>query len=385
MDEMMPTINSDAIVYFGFSDGSCVSAYVESPAKRVVLVASDTGKRNDLRRLVGDDGRIEYIPVIVSDWTGTGSLQIYNIRGFASLREPVGLAKYYPGLRRVDIHDVDVRPAAEVVKEIGLDPKSKNRLVVDVPGEEQAIIRDLTESGLLELFEYVTVYGTNEVFFDDGGTLSDIISFIELFGFEVIGEERSDTGERSARILKRTPFFAELKKVASERDAEIEKSNGLAKRVEELEGGLGEITGERDDARQKVESVEAELKREHAEAIAAVETEREELRDQLSTAHATSETHASEIDRLTSERDEREKYVEQLREREAKLERQNESLEKLAADRMKSYSEISAQLRSYQTEEAEFRRLREQMRDEMQNAEGQIELLKQLILQDRTS
>lgn len=156
-------------------------------AASIVFFEPDPERRRALVSRFKGQGHIQVRDEALSGSGGYARLGQYNDANINSLRAPTDLLRFIPGLRHVGYQDVKRVDAAEYVSG-SVDKGSTIRLVLDVNGEEVAILKRLAEASLLGLFAEIHVYTGVAPLFDGAGGRSDVMEMFRSHGLIVKAE-----------------------------------------------------------------------------------------------------------------------------------------------------------------------------------------------------
>ncbi|ROQ20037.1 FkbM family methyltransferase [Marinimicrobium koreense] len=336
------------ILHMGAGNANELPEYLNSNAKRILLVEPNPKLAESLRRRTADDARVEVLEVAVSDDPQRNLLTEYNIPEAASLYKPDGLYKLFPGLRSIVQHSVEVRhPAALVADTLPAD--EPNLLVIQAPGAEQAIIEALAAESLLERISQLAVTSSDEPHYTSGSAAPAVLNALKGSGFEVAEEDRSNldwpqwhlTFDARAHKIKaleaalnekqaqteaiRQQLSAkevELSGLAEELTARESKIRSLDEQLSQAERGNGEYKQRIETTQQQLSAKENELKG-LKEELAARDSTIKSQDDRLSQAEDTARQLEDELrqkkDRVKSLKVELEERATQIKQQEQKL------------------------------------------------------------------
>lgn len=287
------------IIHLGAGRGTNVERYRATGAKRIILVEPDPLSAAELHRITAGDDRCEVIERAVTDADGWVTFHVYNLRQCSSLRSATGLRTLFPGLRTTDDLEVEaVRPeellAGYLENEAGL-----TWLIVDVPGEEWAILNRLAEAEVLQRCALLTVSCGTEALYEDAPALEAVLQSLDEWGYEPVAESTEEDPDRPAVTFRFNPHklaaarleeqlrdlkieHKAAKQHAAERGAEAERlaaeSTEQRNRIGELEAQLREAQDTRDALTKQVG--------EQKQTITEQEQKLAELRTRLSLSSA---------------------------------------------------------------------------------------------------
>ncbi len=246
----------DLIVHIGAGRGKDLKEHLAEGARRIVLIDADPRAIPHLERLAASVAReeceINVIDAAVSGEEKQGRLHIYNLERLSGLCAPVAAGAVYPGLKLSRTEDVTTRAANDAIAGQGVDPDKENLLVIEAPGEELAILQNLSKAKELAAFSRIKVNASREALGEGAATASEIASFLEDACYIVQSDDHGDWAGLSALIwrsrrhkLEMDRISKELARVEEARAAHekkvIELSRQNANMAAEIEKQKGEI------------------------------------------------------------------------------------------------------------------------------------------------
>ena len=363
------------VVYLGAGAAS-LEALLALPARRLVLVQGDPDEATELRHLVATAGkRVQVISEPVAAIAQTLRWHRYNLASLNGPLDQSGLVRYYPRLRQIGVMSLPARPIAELLDEAC--PKGTAQpavLVIDLPGQEQALISALAPAQL-QRFAALLVRGCTERHADGASGLADTLTSLQeacwrpdppaaapdplwplaVLRFDAQLHQQRDNERRLALLQTR---LVELEAAAA-RDEEIKtRQKTQLKETSERLAAAERLNAQQAQTLARTEATVAE--REQAlttarEALAAAQTrdraqqaaqaQTEAQRAELAAAlQAAREAQAASEARVTE-------LSTQLSRKDGLLEQQRKSLEertRLAADRGTRVVELEAALAAEQ-------------------------------------
>ena len=276
-------------------DGSFRTVFLEADAKLAARLRKEHENKPEVLVLHGTLG----------NHGDSVTLRRFNLPELNSLRDPTGILRLYPGLRVVNETPVPVHGLDVIVGSLrGAD----NHLVIDLPGEEYALLSKLEQADLLERFNRIEVEAGEESYFDGARPGADALALLTDAHFDLAPAARQADPDRQRFIATFNASKYECARLRREVER-LEKSvSDRSGRIEMLESRLGEALTELDSAKQQCASVEAELGRLEIEVAKRGEAS-ESLNSRLEEALA-------EIDAARKVSDDLERQVE---DRDAKL------------------------------------------------------------------
>ena len=434
----------DTIVHIGAGRCGEVEEYRTTGAKRIILIEPDPEKASYLREEFGADTNTEVVERAVTPQEGPTVLKVFNVRRYSSLREPSGLRVLYPGLRKTGELSTDAWTPRQMCEELGIDKEAKNWLVVDAPGEEGLILESLREAGLLTRFPRISVYAAEMILYSGGRTARDILVLLYEMGWESVAENNQHDAEIPRRTLERDERKIEnqeLKRRAEQIEAKIIQKNTriglLEKQIDsqkeqldslerknkefvkeklsqqkmhhELNAKLQKLENKSDKQMRRLielgeerDSLKKAVAQSEVDAEKSKET-RQELAQRLEKKEAEGREKSTEIERLktrTDGSDEKirrlekeihaqrvlmnavEKERDELQTKNTSHEKQIRELDTSLQEQERVLNEREQRIQAILTEYEEWKRRQSQQHDEILKAEGQLDVIKDLLLRE---
>lgn len=239
------------ILHLGAGRGSDLADHLSSGAERIVLVEADPDAVKTLRRAAAEHDHVEVVHAAVSGEASGQEVMLrrFNLRRFNSIRTPTGLRELYPGLRQIGDAPAPARTLAQLVEELPIDPASSNHLVIDVPGEDGAVVSALCSDGLDDVFDYVTLHCGTYALFERSKPAEELLRTLAECGYELTGGDDGEDPDRPVWTLYRDRRQVEIRRLRqqlSDRDA----------RIKELQKDLHELRSTLQERDKKIEEAE---------------------------------------------------------------------------------------------------------------------------------
>lgn len=347
----------DTILHLGAGRCSEFPDWDATGARRIILVEADPEKARYLRAAYDQDERVEIVERAVSGTGGTALLRRFNVPRFSSLRKPAELLRLYPSLRTTDEIPVEALSPTALCEQIGV--QKINWLLVDVPGEEWTTLREFHSQGLLEECDWVGVSVGDVSLFDGSSTVDEISAELQESGYELISRDDGSDPDRPRLVFRR-----DLTKL---------KNRELEKRVEDLAEELNKerdlricVAAQLDERGREV----AALKKERDEQIGTLKEQYEQERTAREAATKQGETYSEQLESLKSERDD-------LAGRVSELSSQIE-------ERTKEVQQRDEDVRRVQSDASVLREQQGKVNHEILRAEAQIDLIKDVLLSEKS-
>lgn len=324
-----------AIVHFGAGRGDDLDQYLAANPAKILLVEAEPVAAARLAARTAGMPEVKVVAGAVAAVSGKVSLKRFNLPAFNSLREPTGLRTLFPGLRLKREEEVEALAPSELLAGLNLATDGGNWLIVDTPGQEAAIIEAMRDSGDLASFERIDLVCGQEALYGGGVPADELLQLLREEGYEVVACDEESDPDLPRWTLRRDPVKLENRELRQRLAARQAELVALKKKYDDLAKKCDELTKARDE--------QAKLASERQARIEELTKARDDL--------------AKKRDELTKARDEQ---------------------AKLAESRQKQIKELEARLASL----AELEERQALLVEEMTRAEGQIDLIKDILLRE---
>ena len=412
---------TNTLLHIGAGRGADIEHALEAARQgaRVILVEANGENIEDLREHVREFQSVDVVQAALADRSEAGVLRVFNLDQCSSLRDPSGLEEIFPGLKQVEALSVDVQEAGSFVARLDLSVDDENTLVIDAPGEELAILGSLEKAELLSVFKHVEVHCGVAVHYEGAGDAAAVEALLSKKAYRVrrdwandpdfcrLSAERDEVQQNTSRLEKslaeRDETIAALEQQAESLRAEVRAARldveQRANQVDNLESdivlseeGLQTLRSELTTVREKLaasrkdrEALQLELQQ-TAERLrkleddagsrnSAFETVRNDLeardgriKSLVEELDATKQALSDNRDAAKRAREEDVKRIEALEGEKAKLEADAKGLRHRISEMDRTLGDSAYRLDLYKMN--------------LQGAEAQLDLLKQLIRRD---
>ena len=175
------------VVHLGAGNGMVLERYAHLMPDRVVLVEGDPDIGAALQRSAAGLPWAEVVDRPVAARAGPMAWHRYSLPTVNGPLDATSLVVYYPRLMRTASRTLDALAVADLLGGLGLfgdDPKA-HVLVLDVPGQEDALLASLPED-LLRSFELVVLRGCREPLLPDGTVAGQAIARMQQACFDLV-------------------------------------------------------------------------------------------------------------------------------------------------------------------------------------------------------
>lgn len=355
----MTTSAFDTIIHIGAATGAAVPDWLAAGATRVILVEPNPAHHPALSNLAATCPQVEVIEAAIADRDGEGLLHVFNLARHSSLTRATGLTELLPGLRQVRLLPVPTLTPTTLFDRLAPLTGAVG-LLLDAPGLEGAILQHMRDSHTLDVLAWVEMICTEEPQYEGAASRQDLQTMLEDAGFALIKTDLADPDwprlsfriDRQARqIATLTEQVRHLTTAAASHSQEIAASHAAqAALMHDLATAQAAVR---------------DLDRGLAEALAALALSAQEiaaLRHALEVAQSETAIARGRTDRLQAQH---------MTDRNAPGVAPNDAVSALAA----------SQTIARQSERIKDLEMRQNLaREELRRYEGQMDLIKDLLL-----
>lgn len=261
------------ILHVGAGSGSDLPQWRAAGASAITLVEPAPEALEALREAVADSAAapaatppVTVIAAAVSAAGAAAVLHRFNFPDLSSLSPATAaLQTLFPGLRALEPEPVVLRDPAELVERLGLAGGRCHVLVLEAPGQAQAILAALQTADLLTRFSRLVVQEAETVLYEGQSPASTISAWLEGLGYAVRRDETADPDRPH---------------LCATRDTRAVELGNLRTRLAETEAARDAVVTERDAARARITALEAAAAQQ-AKAQQADKTRADTAEDQL--------------------------------------------------------------------------------------------------------
>ena len=187
----MTDLRFDTILHIGAGTGAAVAGWLDAGARQVILVEPNPTYAAVLARLAATHPQVQVIEAAVADHDGEGLLRLFNVVRHSSLANATGLADLLPGLRQTALVPVALLSPASLLNRIAPDPGTA-ALIVDAPGSEVPILQGFQAAGAFQWLAAVELICTEEPQYDGAVGRPALQALLEDAGFTLTEADLSD-------------------------------------------------------------------------------------------------------------------------------------------------------------------------------------------------
>ncbi|MBL3589733.1 MAG: hypothetical protein JMN24_08060 [gamma proteobacterium endosymbiont of Lamellibrachia anaximandri] len=202
--QIWPTTDMGTIVHLGAGRCSELDDYLAAKPARLLLVEADPQLAKMLQVRSIDHPQVEVINRAVAAQPGPATFCRYNIPDVGSLhRATPGLLELFPGLKMVQELQIEALDPTPLLQPLQLQVEQRNRLIIDLPGEELTVLKALQQADQLHYFEQLQLHCGRESLYEDSEPAAIVIQWLQDQGFDLLMEDDSQDPDRPRWDLKR--------------------------------------------------------------------------------------------------------------------------------------------------------------------------------------
>jgi hypothetical protein len=143
---------------------------------------------------------VEIIDAAIAGEDATSSLHVFNVPGYASLRQATALRDLFPGLQTVRTVTVKTLTPSALLSSLDLANEKNILLIVDAPGEEMAILNGLLHAFSPREFAEIRFRCGEMALYEGGEGSSRVCALLREAGFAIGTPLLADDPDRPLRI-----------------------------------------------------------------------------------------------------------------------------------------------------------------------------------------
>lgn len=219
-----------ALVYIGAGAAQDLDQYLNLGLKRAILIEPNPDRVQALEELLGDTSHVDILQVAIGARTGRGTLHLYNQMDAASLRKP----RFSSGLQIIGEIAVDIYQIDNLLSQLDLDANESNLLIIDTPGVEHVLMRDMKANGQIDLFEHIVLRTAPPSTYKGVPDLGTVLQILDETRFRLVDLDE-DEDQATQVLLTRDAYPAQTHRRLSEQRAQL---RAATVQFEELEAKL---------------------------------------------------------------------------------------------------------------------------------------------------
>lgn len=381
-----PAINNTWVI--GAGNGSELSTIRELNSAHTYLVEAHPKQIELLTKRAQPANNEKIIPVAVTTTTATEvELQPFNNITFSSLNSPQALFEHYPNLRATTPIQVPAQSFTDILGQHTLKTEESNVLILDAPGQSLTLMQSLTAQQL-QSFSWLIVSIYNESLYQHDADETAVIYWLKEIGFDLIASDDESIYpqnrllfSRNSMVVQKYHLLREINDVRTQLESTQKENTNLIAQLHHAKEENIQLT----DALKNQEQLVAT----HLATIQALNQDKTDISHALSAQEQLVATHLATIDALSQEK------AKLLRVNEAQTQsmaQQQVSIDTLTkekahfiqalAENNQALETSQQQLKTYEHSLSEATHRQQAMQNELIKAEAQLELIKELMLND---
>ncbi len=409
-----PAINNTWVI--GAGNGSELSTIRELNSAHTYLVEAHPKQIELLTKRAQPANNEKIIPVAVTTTTATEvELQPFNNITFSSLNSPQALFEHYPNLRATTPIQVPAQSFTDILGQHTLKTEESNVLILDAPGQSLTLMQSLTAQQL-QSFSWLIVSIYNESLYQHDADETAVIYWLKEIGFDLIASDDESIYpqnrllfSRNSMVVQKYHLLREINDVRTQLESTQKENTNLIAQLHHAKEENIQLTDALKNQEQLVAthlatiqalnqdktdishalSAQEQLVATHLATIQALNQDKTDISHALSAQEQLVATHLATIDALSQEK------AKLLRVNEAQTQsmtQQQVSIDTLTkekahfiqalAENNQALETSQQQLKTYEHSLSEATHRQQAMQNELIKAEAQLELIKELMLND---
>ena len=305
MAESTNNMNKLTIVVGAGDDYTCD---VSNPSHHYLLIDARRDAVDALQTTYANSSQVNVSHVVVTVKSGRTQFYHYSLPEFSSALKPQELKQLLPGLTIKGSEYSSGTSLADIINDSS--DVNELELILDVPGQELALLESLAEADSLLAIDALAVTTPNSGLYEQGNTATELSDWLQTQGFEQNNEtsQAFSLTTQTWSVDKRAIRIAQLEK---ERDEALARTIDAEKQRDEAVARascMSKELAEANEVRQKNADWAQNLKSQKE----TLEQKLEDSEKQLKQAQNSAQRFKNESDELQKKLETAEKYNEQL-------------------------------------------------------------------------
>ena len=349
------------LIHIGAGTGSELQEYLDLGFARIALYEAVPELAEQLREISSGFEEISVYQTVIAEKEGKIDFHKMNNPRFSSLREQSALRDYYPNLHSTTVQ-MEAKGLKDVIGKLKLSDHEINVLILEVQGAEDGLIKSL-ELGLLQCFSWVIVRALEKRRIDE--QMSEYSSALKEAEF-MSSVTVDDIFPFCINFFRRDDSAIRLRKVCQEFKAvkiELEKEKSRRGKLEEFEESFKADLPKKEKQITELKEqllAKSKLNQQFQESLDKVKNEYEQF---VSNTEETEEQ--SKADTLNKE-----KHINELKEKVETISKVNQQLQE--------------ELDKVKNEKEEILYRQEKLDEEVTKAEAQLEMIKDVVIREKS-
>ena len=307
----------NTLVYMGAGSGSELNTLLALQPQRLLLIEADPQLASALQARTATLKQIQILNTAVSGHPGPAIFHRYNLPHAGSLHPASGLLELFPGLKTVGQLQMKSESPVTLLQPLQMVAEQENLLIIDLPGEELAVLQALQQAGQLHLFRQLQLHCGRQPLYEGSKPAARILQWLQGQGFDVLTEDDTQDPDRPNWTLQRNALHLHSREL--EQQLQLAKQAGVEqeKLAADAHAMIEQLSLARDE--------QGKLASERQPQIERLTHERDE-HDRVSRERL------AHIERLTQTLDEQTQHLAEQQAQLAQATQANVAQERLAAD-----------------------------------------------------
>ena len=246
-------ISIDTLVHLGAGQCSELDEYLALQPRQLFLVEADPRLAKELQSRTEDLKQAQVICVAVAGQPGPATFHRYNLPEVNSLHRASSLLELFPGLKILDQMQVESVSPVMLLQSWQLQAERKNRLVIDLPGEELPVLKTLQQAQKLYIFEQVDLHCGRKPLYEGSEPAVQVLSWFQEEGYDLVAEDHSRdpdrptwTFQRNALKLRNRDLQKQVDELQNKLEQTSRKNVALAHQANEIHPQVQHLMQKRD-------------------------------------------------------------------------------------------------------------------------------------------
>ena len=215
----------NTLVYMGAGSGSELNTLLALQPQRLLLIEADPQLASALQARTATLKQIQVLNTAVSGHPGPAIFHRYNLPHAGSLHPASGLLELFPGLKTVGQLQMKSESPVTLLQPLQMVAEQENLLIIDLPGEELAVLQALQQAGQLHLFRQLQLHCGRQPLYEGSKPAARILQWLQGQGFDVLTEDNTQDPDRPNWTLQRNALHLHSREL--EQQLQLAKQAGV--------------------------------------------------------------------------------------------------------------------------------------------------------------
>ena len=215
----------NTLVYMGAGSGSELNTLLALQPQRLLLIEADPQLASALQARTATLKQIQILNTAVSGHPGPAIFHRYNLPHAGSLHPASGLLELFPGLKTVGQLQMKSESPVTLLQPLQMVAEQENLLIIDLPGEELAVLQALQQAGQLHLFRQLQLHCGRQPLYEGSKPAARILQWLQGQGFDVLTEDDTQDPDRPNWTLQRNALHLHSREL--EQQLQLAKQAGV--------------------------------------------------------------------------------------------------------------------------------------------------------------